>query len=630
MKPVSYRDRLRYRFDNMMTRGTRAKIGLLGLSCIAAVALLSLAVWLLNVAPGKAAGNLPLIAWKSLLRLLDPGTMGSDTGAYGLIMLIVTAVGIFITASLIAIINNGIQDRLNTLRKGRSRVIETNHVVIMGWSEQVFTVISELVEANRSNKDAVIVILCDRDPVEMEDSINSRIPDKKNTRVICRQGNTSLMSDFEIVSLDLARAIIVLSQDDDDSETIKTLLAILNNPHRKKAPYHIVAEIRDPGNLQVAKLIDKDNEVELLMVGDFIARIIAQTCRQPGLSLIYTELLDFEKNEIYFIPAGPTAGSSFGEAISTFENSSVIGFIGQDNVPHLNPPMDTPIGPDDQLISIQLDDTPPACVALSDEARVLENAIRGDVTDYVRAEKTLILGWNRQAWTIIRELDEYAPDGSSLTVAADIAGGEEELRQKCAPEKCRQKICWQSADFTNRSDLDRLEPTDYDHIILLPDDGLPELDADWRTLVTLVNLRDIARGKGHPFTIVSEMKDIRTRDLAMVTRIDDFIVSDNLVSHAICQICENKHLAGVFRDIFNSEGSEIYLKPVSEYVEPGIEVNFLTVVEAARRRNEVAIGYKIGECAANQDEGYGVKLNPCKSVKLVFKTDDRVIVLAES
>ena len=201
-------------------------------------------------------------------------------------MLIVTAVGIFIT-SLIAIINNGIQDRLNTPKRSfkSHRTKPRRHTGLVGTGLHR----NQRTGRGKQYKDAVIVILCDRDPVEMEDSINSRLPDKGNTRVICRQGNTSLMSVFEIVSLDDARAIVVLSQDDEDSETIKTLLAILNNPHRKKAAYHIVAEIRDPRNLQVAKLIDRKNEVELLMVGDH--RTNHRRRAASGLSLIYTELL---------------------------------------------------------------------------------------------------------------------------------------------------------------------------------------------------------------------------------------------------------------------------------------------------------------------------------------------------
>ncbi|PWS46162.1 hypothetical protein DLE01_35675, partial [Streptomyces sp. FT05W] len=38
------------------------------------------------------------------------------------------------------------------LRKGRSQLIEHGHTIVLGWSDQVFTVVSELVEANQSER----------------------------------------------------------------------------------------------------------------------------------------------------------------------------------------------------------------------------------------------------------------------------------------------------------------------------------------------------------------------------------------------------------------------------------------------------------------------------------------------
>src|SRR5436190_16525664 len=99
------------------------------------------------------------------------------------------------------------------------------------------------------------------------------------------------------------------------------------------------------------------------------------------------------------------------------------------------------------------------------------------------------------------------------------------------------------------------------------------------------------------------MLDVRNRALAEVTQADDFIVSDKLVSLMLSQISENKELNALFADLFRDEGSEIYLKPAKNYVNPGQAVNFYTVVEAARRRNEVAIGYRVVEHAKDAKKG---------------------------
>ncbi len=78
-----------------------------------------------------------------------------------------------------------------------------------------------------------------------------------------------------------------------------------------------------------------------------------------------------------------------------------------------------------------------------------------------------------------------------------------------------------------------------------------------------------------PFSIVSEMLDLRNRELAEVTDVDDFIVSDHLVSLMMAQLSEDADLHAVFTDIFDPAGSEIYMKPVCDYIELGQPGQFL-------------------------------------------------------
>jgi hypothetical protein len=125
------------------------------------------------------------------------------------------------------------------------------------------------------------------------------------------------------------------------------------------------------------------------------------------------------------------------------------------------------------------------------------------------------------------------------------------------------------------------------------------------------------------------MLDTRNRELAEVTQADDFIVSNKLTSLMLAQVSENKELSAVFADLFDPEGAEVYIKPAMNYVALGRPVNFYTIVEAARRRGEVAIGYRIEAFGKDAAKAYGVTVNPPKSGKVTFAAADRVIVLAE-
>ncbi|HEY3249100.1 MAG TPA: potassium transporter TrkA, partial [bacterium] len=176
---------------------------------------------------------------------------------------------------------------------------------------------------------------------------------------------------------------------------------------------------------------------------------------------------------------------------------------------------------------------------------------------------------------------------------------------------------------------DALDVRRFDHVIVLASDRLDPQQADARTIVTLLHLRDIAERTGARFSIVTEMLDVRNRILVEGRRVEDFIVSKRLVGLILSQISENKALAAVFSDLFDPEGSEVYLKPVSAYVAPGAPVSFSTLIEAAAQRGEVAIGYRRRRESDGDPTRHGVVLNPRKSDPVAFDEADQIIVVAE-
>lgn len=629
-KPT-WQDRLRYKVDNTFSRGSGALILWLGVLSLGVVLLSATILVLAGFVQDGEMERLSFIeaVWGSLMRTLDPGTMGGDTGwGFRLVMLVLpTLGGIFIISTLIGVLTSAIDGKIEELQKGRSKVIENNHTVILGWNEQVFTIVTELAIANQNVKDACIVILGERDKVEMEDELRAKADGLGRTRLVCRTGSPIEAANLEIVSIETARSIIVLSPDSDDpdAEVIKTILAITNHPGRRTEPYHIVAELRDPKNAGVAKVVGS-GEVEWIQVGEFVARIIAQTCRQSGLSVIYTELLNFAGDEIYFAHLPELDGTSFGACLNRFNKNTVLG-VYDGHKATLNPPMERVLGPQDQLVVIAADDDQ---IFLDGKDAVQDEIIQPAASPAAEAESTLILGWNWRAPAIIRELDQYVAPGSQVTIVADpeLAGPD---LAGCCGELTNQEIEVRFADTSDRRTLDGLDLDGYDHLILLCySDRLNAQQADARTLITLLHLRDIAQSQRTRFSIVSEMLDIRNRNLADITRADDFIVSDKLVSLMLAQVAENKHLNAVFTDLFDPAGSEIYLKPADWYMDTRQPVNFYTIVEAARRRGEVAIGYRLRSQAFDPAHTYGITLNPSKDAAIQFGEGDKIIVIAEA
>ncbi|WP_318209426.1 MULTISPECIES: CASTOR/POLLUX-related putative ion channel [unclassified Streptomyces] len=617
------RTRFRYWFDGTMDRGTPALISWLALASVLLIALASTLVVLFTDTDAEDNGGWFGVAWMSLLRTLDAGTMGGDTGSpvfLGL-MLVVTIGGIFLVSALIGVLTTGLNQKIHELRKGRSQLMERGHTIVLGWSDQVFTVIAELVEANQSERRSCVVLLADRDKVFMEDAIRARIPDTGSTRVICRSGSPLVRTDLELVSPDTAKSIMVLPSADEekDVEVIKVLLLLNSRPWRGARP-DIVAAVHDSDNIAAARLAAGEGAL-VIDAEDIAVRLIAQAHRQTGLSGVFNELLSFVGNEFYLREEPALVGATYGTALHAYEVGAPAGLRRADGAVLVNPPMDTLIGPGDQLLVIAQDDllirlarTPP---------RIVESAITSAPAEPPRRDRTLLIGENSRTSKLVTLLDSFVQPGSTLDIAAprrpDTA-----LEQPTVNLTVGYKHC----EPTRRSSLETLNLGAYQHIVVLSDDTIAPGPADDRTLVTLLHLRDIEVRLGDPYSIVTEMNDDANREVAQVTKADDFIVSTKVISLLLTQLSENRDLYDVFTDLFNPEGSEIYLKPASDYVVLGAEADFATVVEAARREGETAIGYRLarhGEAPPN----YGIFLNPSKTAPLTLGPADAIVVLAE-
>lgn len=629
----STKARIKYRFDNFMSAGSTKLISYLGVAAMFTVLIIAAVLYMGNIHPDEVTRlNFVDTYWTSLMHILDPGTIGEHDGHWDfrLFMFLVTLLGIVIVSTLIGLISNGIMDKLDQLRKGRSFVIEQDHVLILGWSSKIFTIIPELIIANENQKNPKIVILADKDKVDMEDEIKDKIGNTKNTKIICRTGNPIDLHDLEIGNPVNSKSIIILDKENEnsDSQIIKTILAIISSPHRRKAPYHITAEIENKRNFEVAKMVGKD-EVELILSDDFVSKIMVQTSRQSGLSVVYIELMDFGGDEIYFIEEPKLVGKTFREAIFSYEDSAIIGMqFASDNHVEVNPPMSTVIQPGDQLIGITEDDDT-MVISNRTNFNLEEGFIRATKLEETGPESILLIGWNNRARTIIQELDNYVQPGSRLKVISKFDDARVIL-DKLKKNVVNLSIEFEMLDTTDRNVLESMECPTYDYIMLLCyQEYFPIQEADAQTLITLLHLRNISSRSPRKMNIVSEMLDMRNRQLADITSADDFIVSDKLLSLLMTQVAENKFLMRVFEDLFDADGSEIYIKPVTDYIKLGKPVNFYTILESAARKNEVAIGYRKISEARNANMGYGVVVNPKKSDLITFTDKDKIIVLSE-
>jgi ion channel POLLUX/CASTOR len=122
---------------------------------------------------------------------------------------------------------------------------------------------------------------------------------------------------------------------------------------------------------------------------------------------------------------------------------------------------------------------------------------------------------------------------------------------------------------------------------------------------------------------------VRDVGLIQASDMDKFIVSDRLVSLSLAKLAEDKRILGIFLSLFDAKGSEIFLKPVAEYIRMDGPVSFYTILEAAQQQNEIAIGYRIKTRGNETKKQFEVVLNPAKSKLIDLAANDQIIIVVK-
>ena len=613
MKKRSVRQLLYYWLDCMMSKGTIAMSVLLFVITSAIVLVIGIIAWLVS-----DDGGFLYQMWNSLMYTLDAGNLAevsTDNLAYLFLMFLATLCGLFITSVLIGVISTGIESKLSDLRKGSSVVQEDGHTVIVGFDHNVYVILRELIIANSNKKDACVVVLGEQSKEEMEDAISSHISDTATTRIICRSGILHEKYALERCSVETCKSVIVNTHD--DAETVKIILALathIKNKNVLNPDLRFICSLEDDQYIEAANIAG-EGRAAIVFAKDAIARIISNTCRQHGLSQVLTELFNFSGNELYFEKVPELIGKSFKTSLMSFSNAVAVG-IYSSGIAKLNPSMDTVIGEDDQIILMELDDG--SYEYHTDEIPDETKICNGTSISATANSHLLVLGSNDKLSTILAEYSKYVEIGTHVVIVDDGL----EKTAFGIYDNLEIEIC--SKPVTRELLLEFISGN-ANNVLLLNDDSRDTETSDSQTLLRLILLRDIADRAGLKFSITTEMRSTDNQRLAAQARVDDFVISSNFISLIMTQISENPHMMPLIDDLLDESGSELYMKPVKDYVKIGVPVDSYILTESAARKGEVFLGYR-----KNSNKKSEVVVNPDKNKTIVFDDCDQIVVIADN
>jgi len=272
--------------------------------------------------------------WIAWTFVADPGTH-ADCEATFLIRMIsfsVTVGGMLIFALMIGIISDYIAEKVDDLKKGKSRIIDTDHTVMLNWNDKSLSIIQQVALANESEGGGTIVGLACNDKEELENTLASAVASNENplvlhdTEVFFRSGNPLLESELRRVSTSTARCVISLSleglnADEADSTQVRQVMAL---KALDDFNCHVVIEVQDVDNADLFHLVAPDF-AEVIVTHDIIGRLMIQCARCPGLANVLEEMMGFEGSEFYFEEWKELTGQSFYDITCRFDEAIPLG-----------------------------------------------------------------------------------------------------------------------------------------------------------------------------------------------------------------------------------------------------------------------------------------------------------------
>ncbi|WVY92342.1 hypothetical protein V8G54_031430 [Vigna mungo] len=662
-------------------------------------------------------GSFAEALWHSWTYVADSGNHAETEGTgQRIVSVSISSGGMLIFAMMLGLVSDAISEKVDSLRKGKSEVIEKNHILILGWSDKLGSLLKQLAIANKSVGGGVIVVLAEKEKEEMEMDIAKLEFDFMGTSVICRSGSPLILADLKKVSVSKARAIIVLASDENadqsDARALRVVLSLTGV--REGLGGHVVVEMSDLDNEPLVKLVGGEL-IETVVAHDVIGRLMIQCALQPGLAQIWEDILGFENAEFYIKRWPQLDGLFFKDVLISFPDAIPCGVkVAADGGKIIINPDDNYVLRDgDEVLVIAEDDDTYAPGPLPEVCKGLCPRIR-DPPKF--PEKILFCGWRRDiddmimvplghtlwlwyyyvamSWphglavgfnlllagvdTLTATEVKMVNGGLKGVLEALLAPGSELWMFNEVPEKEREKklvdggldvselenikLVHREGNAVIRRHLEGLPLETFDsvsfesvslHIYSISDESVEDSVAhsDSRSLATLLLIRDI-QSRRLPYKdtkstslrlsgfshnswiremqqasdrsiIISEILDSRTRNLVSVSRISDYVLSNELVSMALAMVAEDKQINRVLEELFAEEGNEMCIKPAEFYLFDQEELCFYDIMIRGRTRKEIVIGYRL----ANQDRAI---INPSeKSEPRKWSLGDVFVVVAK-
>jgi len=468
------------------------------------------------------------------------------------------------------------------------------------------------------------VIIAKNAEIEDMSSVIDTLDLKKKVTTVIRSCNTYDVNMLNRASIDKARSVIILADENDreksDITVFETILLVMHAGFKKR----IIVELFDDKYEKAVNEATKGNGLSFV-ASQILATVVLQCMVAHRLTSVYEEIMSLRGSEFYIKEFQDLEGRPFRDIVYLFDKSIVCGWQ-TDGKTTLLPELDEQLPEQAQLVFIA-----PNVDAICASENPFYHA--GQIKQYESKERhqpaynILIINMMSTMELVMEHLCAFAGPGTILTFIANYKDDEIEKVKKLIESKLPENFTYalKSIDLLDPEDIDsaiNLHDKPLDKIIMFPQ--LQDPDSDKNALMTAFLLQSsLIKNNNTTCEIIVEVLQDETKKLIQTfSRNFGFVVEYNVVGCWLAEsalYCDNY---GIIMEIFSPGGCDIYYKPLHRYhKDVNAPVTFWEIQTTALSHGEIAIGW--------HELHKSPVLNPVdKSKPIPLEQGTQIIVLA--